>query len=131
MSLTIAGFNTPEEVVKAVYPKAYAFLSDRTGYTIYPTPYDKAIGRSVGSEAGAWIDAASNILIDQDPTIKAALDAAQRASKGSELSLTLIEHAIEHLPDSDTSAVSVLLEAYKAIGPLGQTPSWERSKGGR
>ncbi len=43
----------------------------------------------------------------------------------NETAFMLIEHAIGHLDASDTDAIAILTEAYKAIGPLGQIPSWE------
>jgi hypothetical protein len=42
-----------------------------------------------------------------------------------ETAFTLLEDAIYHLPVSDVDAIAILKEAWKAIGPLGQTPSWE------
>ncbi len=43
----------------------------------------------------------------------------------NETAFMMIEHAIGHLNASDTDAIAILTEAYKAIGPLGQIPSWE------
>lgn len=43
----------------------------------------------------------------------------------NETAFMLIEHAVGHLSVNDTEAIAILTEAYKAIGPLGQIPSWE------
>lgn len=55
----------------------------------------------------------------------------------NESALTMVEHAIEHLRQSDAywhnedylpteRAINTLFEAHKAVGPLGQIPSWEQ-----
>jgi hypothetical protein len=52
--------------------------------------------------------------------------------------LTMLENAIDHLLYSDEywhnedylaieRAMTTLREAHKAVGPLGQVPSWERA----
>jgi hypothetical protein len=57
----------------------------------------------------------------------------------NEQALTIIEHAINHLKLSDAywhnedylgieRAITILHEAHKSIGPLGQIPSWERNE---
>lgn len=43
----------------------------------------------------------------------------------NEETFTALEHAIAYLGDRDRFAVSILVEAHKAIGPMGQVPSWE------
>jgi rubredoxin len=50
----------------------------------------------------------------------------------NEDALTMLEHAIDYLgtrgyPDDGIMlAIGTLYEAHKAVGPLGQIPSWER-----
>lgn len=52
----------------------------------------------------------------------------------NEEALTMVEHAISYLStrgypdDSILLAIGTLYEAHKAVGPLGQVPSWEQEK---
>lgn len=87
--LTLAGCATPEDVVKAVYPNARyvntssTFVRRETAHRIYSSADAVySLGSDPDSEAGAWIDAASNILIDQNQDVVDALTRTQYGTKG-------------------------------------------------
>ena len=70
-------------------------------------------------------------MIDGDRIVSNPRTRKEQCTVSNEECYTILEHAIDYLEtlgypdDSILAAVQTLREAHKAIGPLGQIPSWE------